>query len=99
MPYTAAPGLLALQVCAIIVLGGVLWWLERPQRTTAQVDRALPRSTASCPSCRGELDWDALALQARRSHVPLAFSLAVTLSFARLAILALTSRLGLRLGL
>ena len=26
----------------------------------------MPKSSASCPSCRGPLDWDALALQARR---------------------------------
>ena len=28
----------------------------------------LPKTTASCPSCRCELDWDALALQARRTY-------------------------------
>ena len=38
------------------------------------------RSSATCPSCRGELDWDALALQARRSKhqdpMPINFALA-----------------------
>ena len=36
----------------------------------------LAKSTASCPSCRGELDWDAIALQARRSQMPLGMALA-----------------------
>ena len=31
----------------------------------------IPKSTASCPSCRCELDWDVLAIQARRKRLPL----------------------------
>lgn len=31
----------------------------------------LPRSRATCPSCRAQLDWDALALEARRDRMPL----------------------------
>ena len=36
----------------------------------------LPKTTATCPNCRSELDWDALALQARRGTMPLNMALA-----------------------
>ena len=39
--------------------------LPQPARPASTAPTLL-RSTASCPSCRCELDWDALALQARR---------------------------------
>ena len=40
----------------------------------------LPRSSVSCPNCRGALDWDALALMARRKEqvMPLAMTLAAS---------------------
>lgn len=44
--------------------------------TTTSVQAGLPKSSASCPSCRTKLDWDALALQARRKRMPLGMSLA-----------------------
>ena len=54
---------------------------QRPQSTDPNTGAAmplvLPKSTASCPSCRGELDWDAIALQARRAQrMPLSLALA-----------------------
>ena len=48
----------------------------RQQSSAASAQQFLPKSTASCPSCRGELDWDALALQARKSNMPLDIALA-----------------------